>query len=159
MGVSLFCRKFKIGPFLAKNGQNLSVFAQNNPKSVFFAHNFKVTHQIFLIFLMKPWLYECKKWPFRIFVENSKLALFGPKRPKFGLFWPKNSISLSFDLILTSKFLIGYFLYEIVLVKYFFQYFRLLCGTCDQIFAHFRGSCCVKITKNSSKSIFFNRLT
>ena len=44
---SLFGREFKIGPFLAKNGPKLAIFGQNNPKSVYFAHIFKVTHQIF----------------------------------------------------------------------------------------------------------------
>ena len=72
-------------------------------------------------------------------------------RPYVRIFWEIRASDFS-DLILTPNFLISYFLYEIVLL---FQYFRLLCGTCDQILAHFRGSCCVKMTKNSSKSIFF----
>ena len=33
--VSLFGRKFKIGPFLAKNGPKFGIFGQNSPKSVF----------------------------------------------------------------------------------------------------------------------------
>ena len=88
-------------------------------------------------------LSKIQNWPF-----------FDQKRPKFGHFWPKNSISLSFDLILTPNFLICYFLYEILLVQYFFLYFRMSCCPCDQYFGPFRGSCCVKITKNGSKSTF-----
>ena len=49
-------------------------------------HIFKMPHQIFLIFLMKPWLYKYKNCPFRFFVENSKLALFWPKMVQN---WPK----------------------------------------------------------------------
>ena len=61
MKYSLFHGKIKIGPFLAKNAPKLAIFDQNSPKSVFFVLILKVTHQIFLIFLMKPWLYICKK--------------------------------------------------------------------------------------------------
>ena len=34
--VSLFGRKFKIGPFLAKHGPKLAIFGQYSPNSVFF---------------------------------------------------------------------------------------------------------------------------
>ena len=96
--VLLFGRKFKIGPFLVKIGPKLSIFGQNSPKSVFFAHIFKLTHQIFLIFLMRPWLYKCKKWQFCFFVGNSKLALFWPKTTKI---WPFLTKKLHFFQVLT----------------------------------------------------------
>ena len=92
--VSLFVRKFKIGPFLAKNGPKSAIFGQNSPKSVFFAHIFKVTHQIFLIFRMKPWFYKC------------------------------------FDLILTLKKIICFFLYEILYIEYFFNIFVCHAAPC-----------------------------
>ena len=121
MTFSLFGRKFKIGPSLAKNGPKLAIFGQNSPKSVFFAHIFKVTHQIFLIFLTKPWLYECKKMAVLLFCRKFKIGPFLTKNDQnLAIFGQKIP---SFDLLLTPNFLIGYFLYEIVLVEYFFNIF------------------------------------
>ena len=101
-----------------------------------------------------------KKWPFYFFVENSKLALFWSKNNQnLAIFDQKTPFLSSFDLILTRNFFIFYFLYEIFLVEYFFNIFVCHAAPYDQILAHFRGSCCLKMTKNSSKSIFLNRLT
>ena len=60
--------------------------------SVFFVHILKVTHQIFLIFLMKPWLLQCEKCQFLFFGEEFKIGPF-----------------LGFGLILSGKFFIWYF--------------------------------------------------
>ena len=117
-------------PFLAKTAQNQC---------------FLLIFSFFWFFSWSLGFMNVKKCLFRFFVENS-----------LPIHLPKNSISLSFDLILTPNFLIGYFIWN-SFSQVLFQYFRLLCGTCDQILAHFRGLCCVKMTKNSSKSIFFNR--
>ena len=46
------------------------------------------------------------------------------------------------------------FSFEIRIVDCFFNVFICHPGPCDQIVGPFRGSCCVKITKNSSNSIF-----
>ena len=77
--VSLFHRKFKIGPFLAKKCQKLVIFGQNSLKSLFVVLILKVTHQIFLIFLMKPWLYKCKKITVSLFCQKFKIGPFLPK--------------------------------------------------------------------------------
>ena len=42
--IRFFGRKLKIGPCLAKNGPKLSIFGQNSPKSLFFAHIFKIIY-------------------------------------------------------------------------------------------------------------------
>ena len=82
--VSFLGRKIKIGPFLVQNGPNLAIFGQNGPKSMFFAHISKVTHQIFLIFCLKPCLYECKKLIVSFFGRKFKI---GPFLVQNGLFW------------------------------------------------------------------------
>jgi hypothetical protein len=74
--VSLFHRKFKIGPFLAKNGPKLAIFGQNSSKSVFFALIFKSTHQIFLIFPMNPRFHKCKKMSVSLFCRKFKIGPF-----------------------------------------------------------------------------------
>ena len=94
-----------------------------------------------------------KKWQFRFLAENSKLALFWPKNGQnLAIFGQKTPFIFCFDLILSRNFFICYFLYEIFLVEYFFNVFVCHAALSDQILAHFRGSCCVKITQNSSKS-------
>ena len=89
-------------PFLAKTAQNqcfLLIFLKWRIRFFwFFSWSLSFMN-------VKKCLSKIQNWPF-----------FGQKRPKFGHF-------LSFDLILTPNFLIGYFLYEIVLVKYFFNIF------------------------------------
>ena len=47
-----------------------------------------------------------------------------------------------------------YFSYEIRIVDCLFNVFIFYPGLCDHFLDPFRGSCCVKITKNSSKSTF-----
>ena len=64
--------------------QILAIFGQNGPKSMFFAHISKVTHQIFLIFCLKPCLYECKKFIVSFFGRKFKI---GPFLVQNGLFW------------------------------------------------------------------------
>ena len=148
MAVSLYCRKFKIGPFLAKNNQNVAIFDQKTPflssfdliltltflYSIFYLKYFQLSpfsifsfvllphvtklfdlimtgnlfgleesrrpmdSRTYQIFLMRPWLYKCKKWPFRFIVENSKLALFWPKTIKM---WPFLTKKLHFFQVLT----------------------------------------------------------
>ena len=46
------------------------------------------------------------------------------------------------------------FSYEIRIVDCLFIVFIYHPGPCDQFVGLFRGSCCVKMTKNSSKSTF-----
>jgi hypothetical protein len=112
--VSLFGRKFKIGPFLAKNGPKLAIFGQNSPKSLFFAHIFKLTHQIFLIFLMRPWLYKCKKMAVSVFCRKFKIGPFLAKNNQnLAIFDQKTPFLSSFDLIFTIIFF-----YSIFYMKY-----------------------------------------
>ena len=158
--VSLFGRKFKIGPFLAKNGPKLAIFGQNSPKSLFFAHIFKLTHQIFLIFLMRPWLYKCNKMVVSVFCWKFKIGPFLSKNDQnLAIFDQKNSISLKFWSNIDSKlFFILFFIWNIF-SQVLFQYFRLSCCPMWPNFGPFQGVVLCKMTKNSSKSIFFNRLT
>ena len=70
-------------PFLAKTAQNqcfLLIFSKWHIRFFSWSLGFM----------------NLKKCPFRFFVENSKLAIFGQKQTKFGHFWPKNSISFKF---------------------------------------------------------------
>ena len=103
--VSLFGRKFKIGPFLAKNGPKLAIFDQNSPKSVFFVLILKVTHQIFLTFLIKPRLYKCKKMTLLLFCRKFKIGPFFAKNGyNLATFSQKSPFILCFDLILSGNF-------------------------------------------------------
>ena len=133
MTISVFWRKFKIGPFLL-------IFS--NWRIRFFSWS--------LGFI------KVKKLAVSLFCRKLKIGPFWPKTTKIWPFFTKKLPFLSsFDLILTLNFFIFYFLFEIVLVESFFNIFVCHAAPCDQIVSHFRGSCCVKMTKNSSKSIFF----
>ena len=95
---------------------------------MFFAHIFKLTHQIFLIFLMRPWLYKCKKMAVSLFFK----------------FWPN---------IDSKLFYILFFLWTFFR-RVLFQYFRFVMLPHLTNFWARSGLCCVKITKNSWKSTF-----
>ena len=97
-----------------------------------------------------------RKWHFRFFVENSKLALFLAKNGQnLAIFWPKNSISFKFDLVLTVIDLYAMFIWNIF-SRILFQYFCSLRYLIYQILAHFRGSCCVKWPKIAQNQYFLN---
>ena len=91
---SFFVENSKV-PFWAKNGPKLSIFDKIAQNQCFF----KLKRQIFL---MNPWLYKCKKWLFRQVVENSKLALVGPKIVIFFQFLDKIAPSQCFSLIFSK---------------------------------------------------------
>ena len=101
--ISLFGRKFKIGPFLAKKIQNLAFLSKIAPKSVFFAHIFKVTHQTFLTFLMKPCLYKCKKMSVSLFCRKFKIVPF----------LVKNDPNLSFLAKIAPKSVFFYHIFKV----------------------------------------------
>ena len=70
------------------------------------------------------------------------------------LFAKKTPFILCFDLISTLNFFDMLFFIWNIFSQILFQYFRLSYLPMWPIFNHFRGSCCVKITKNSPKSTF-----
>ena len=74
---SAFLKKNPVSPILAKNCPKLAFLAQNAQKWRFFAFLSQSVHQNLLIFCTKPSLWSRKKRHFRIFWENSKMALFG----------------------------------------------------------------------------------
>ena len=55
---------------------------------------------------------------------------------------------------MTGNLVYFLFSYEIRIVDCLFNVFIFYPGPCDHFLEPFRGSCCVKITKNSSKSTF-----
>ena len=55
---------------------------------------------------------------------------------------------------MTGNLVYFLFSYEIRIVDCLFNVFICHPGPCDQFVGPFRGSCCVKMTKNSSKSTF-----
>ena len=59
-----------------------------------------------------------------------------------------------FDLVMTGNLSYYLFSYEIRIVDCLFNVFICHPGPFDHFLDPFRGSCCVKITKNSSKSTF-----
>jgi hypothetical protein len=71
----------------------------------------------------------------------------------------KSTFLKLFDLIMTGNFVYFLFSYEICIVDCFFNVFICYPGSCDHFLYLFRGSCCVKITKNSSNQHFLNCLT
>ena len=117
MTVSLFGRKFKIGPFLAKNGPKLAKIAQNQCFLLIFS-NWHI--RFFWFFSWGLGFINVKKWPFCFFVKNSKLALFWPKTTKIWPFLTKKN-SFKFWPSIDSKRFYILFLYEICLSLVLFQ--------------------------------------
>ena len=67
---------------------------------------------------------------------------------------PKLTFLGSFDLTMIGNLFNFLFSYEICIVDCFFNVFLCHPCPCDQFVGPFRGSCCVKMTKNSLKSTF-----
>ena len=113
----------------------------------FFHIFFKVKHQIFL---MKPWLYECKKMAVSLFCRKFKIGPFLTKNGQNLVIFGQK---LHFFSEIDSKLFMLFFIWNIF-SQILSQYFHLSCCPMWPNFGYFRGSCCVKITKNGSKSTF-----
>ena len=96
------------------------------------------------------WFFWCKKMAVSLFCGKLKIGPFLAKMAKIWSFLAKNSISF---LKLTLNFLYAIFIWNIF-SQILSQYFIYHAVPCDQILAISGGSCCVKMTKNGSKSTF-----
>ena len=67
---------------------------------------------------------------------------------------PKSTFIKLFELIMNGNIFYFLFSYEICIIDCLFNVFICHPGPCNHFLDPFRGSCCVKITKNSSKSTF-----